>query len=182
MTSTADEVVTFPRQHAATRRFTLGTPRNFAISPDGSTILFLRSKHGRDPLLCLWALDVATATEELILDPSDLGPGNAVLSAAEQARRERARESASGIVRFSTDSAFHLVVMELGGAIVIVDLESSSVRTLEAAEGLFDARIDPSGRHCAYVAGRSLRLVDLETAADIELAAEDDPPRQLGSS
>ena len=175
MTTVADDVMTFPRQHAVTRRFTLGTPRNFAISGDGSTVLFLRSKHGRDPVLCLWALDIATSTERLVVDPAALGADDSELSDAERVRRERARESASGIVRFSTDTAFRRAVMELSGAIVVVELESGSVRTTAAADGLFDARIDPTGRRCAYVAGRSLRVLDLETGADTELAGEVDP-------
>ena len=53
---------TFPRQYARTRRFTLGVPRSFRISPDGSRIAFLRSKGGSDPVTCLWLLDVATGT------------------------------------------------------------------------------------------------------------------------
>ena len=174
MTTEADNDVTFPRQHAATRRFTLGMPRNFAVSPDGGSILFLRSKHGRDPVLCLWALEVATSTEQLLVDPAALGTESAELSAAERVRRERARESASGIVRFSTDIAFRRAVLELGGAIVVVELDSSGMRTVPAADGLFDARIDPTGRRCAYVAERSLRVLDLETGEDTELAGESD--------
>ncbi len=180
MTNTSGDVLSFPRQHAATRRFSLGTPRNFAISADGSAVLFLRSKHGRDPVLCLWALDVATSSERLIVDPSALGNDGAELSAAERARRERARESASGIVRFSTDAAFRHAVMEVAGAIVVVDLTTDSIHTIAAADGLFDARIDPTGRRCAYVAKRSLRVIDLETGTDTELAAETDPAVSWG--
>ena len=44
----------FPRQQARTRRFTLGVPRSFRISPDGSRVAFLRSKTGTDPVTCLW--------------------------------------------------------------------------------------------------------------------------------
>ncbi len=171
--SSAD--LSFPRQHARTRRFTLGAPRNITISPDGSTIYFLRSQHGQDPVLCFWALDVATSTERLLLDPATIGGDTADLSAAERARRERARESASGIVRYTTDHLVERAVMELGGSIVVIDLPTGEVQTLPAADGLFDARIDPTGRHCAYIADRSLRMIDLATGTDTELAGEPDP-------
>ena len=50
----------FPRQQARTRRFTLGLPRSFQISPDGDRVAFLRSRGGADPVNCLWVLDTAT--------------------------------------------------------------------------------------------------------------------------
>ena len=64
-----------PRQLARTRGFLLGTPSQFTVSPDGGTVLFLRSRGGTDPVNCLWALDVATATERLLADPSVLSSG-----------------------------------------------------------------------------------------------------------
>lgn len=168
------EPLSFPRQHASTRRFTLGAPRNTAISPDGTTVYFLRSKHGSDPVLCLWAIDIASSTERLIVDPAALGTASNELSPAERARRERARESASGIVRYSTDAACTTAVMEVGGSIVVAELSTGDSTIVPCADGLFDARIDPTGRWCAYVAGQSLRLLDLEDGTDIELADEDD--------
>ena len=40
----------FPRQEARTRRFTLGVPRSFRISPDGARVAYLRTKGGNDPV------------------------------------------------------------------------------------------------------------------------------------
>ena len=56
----------FPRQQARTRRFTLGAPRSFSVSPDDARVVFLRSRAGDDPVNCLWVLDVATGTERLV--------------------------------------------------------------------------------------------------------------------
>ena len=82
----------FPRQQARTRRFTLGLPRSFQISPAGDQVAFLRSKGGDDPVTCLWVLDVATGAERLVADPSVLGDATAGLTAQERRRRERVRE------------------------------------------------------------------------------------------
>ena len=67
--------ISFPRQYARTRRFSLGTPRGIAIAPDGRRILFLRSKSGSDAMTCLYELDVTTGSERLVVDPEPLLAG-----------------------------------------------------------------------------------------------------------
>src|SRR6201993_483213 len=90
-----DMTETFPRQEARTRRFTLGVPRAFRVSPDGARVAYLRTRGGGDPVTCLWMLDVADGTERLVADPRTLGgpaPENgaeADLPPEERARRER---------------------------------------------------------------------------------------------
>ena len=72
------------------------------VANDGSRVLFLRSGSGDDPVNALWLLCPATGVESLVADPARL-PGakdGGDLPAAELARRERARESASGIVAY----------------------------------------------------------------------------------
>src|ERR1700736_3810861 len=102
----------FPRQEARTRRFSLGVPRAFRISPDGARVVFLRTKGGADPVTCLWALDVASGQERLVADPRTL----------ERARRERVREQAGGIVTYATDRAVTVVVFALSGHVYAVPL------------------------------------------------------------
>ncbi len=43
----------FPRLHARTRRFTLGVPRGFTLTPSGDRVIFQRTKSGTDPVTCL---------------------------------------------------------------------------------------------------------------------------------
>src|ERR1700689_5376879 len=95
----------FPRQQARTRRFTLGAPRAFQVSPDGGRVMFLRSKAGDDPVTCLWEADAATGEERLVADPRALGADEENLPPEERARRERGREAASGIVAHATPKA-----------------------------------------------------------------------------
>ena len=106
MTAVAD---TFPRQYARTQRLTLGAPRDVSVSSDGRRIVFLRSRAGDDPVNCLWVADANTGDERLVADPHDLLAGDDPstdedLPAEERARRERVRESASGITAYATDS------------------------------------------------------------------------------
>ena len=75
----------FPRQQARTRRFSLGVPRAFTISPDGTRVVFLRTKSGADPVTCLWQLDVASGTERLVADPTALNAADEDLPPEEKA-------------------------------------------------------------------------------------------------
>ena len=84
-------IESFPRQQARTRRFTLGVPRAFQVSADGTRVMFLRSKAGDDPVTCLWELDVAAGEERLVADPRALGADEENLPPEERARRERLR-------------------------------------------------------------------------------------------
>ncbi len=117
----------FPRQQARTRRFTLGMPRSFQISPDGDRVAFLRSKGGDDPVNCLWVLDTGTGVERLVADPATLGGGTG-LTEQEKARRERVREQAAGIVAFASDSALTLAAFSLAGQVYVAGLTAGGRR------------------------------------------------------
>lgn len=165
----------FPRQNARTQRFTLGRPRNFIVSPDGSRVVFLRSGAGDDPLTGLWVLDVPEGRERLVYQPSadeDLPP-------EELARRERTRERAGGVVAYSTDTAVTVAAFSVGGKVFVIDLLIGTARELPARAPVFDPRIDPTGRRVAYVSEGALRIVDLD-GEDRLLAAEENPDISWG--
>jgi dipeptidyl-peptidase-4 len=167
---------TFPRQQARTRGFTLGEPRSFQISPDGCTVLFLRSRDGADPVNCLWALDVTSGTERLIADPAEFGPSGAEDDPIEKARRERTRERAGGIVGFATDSDCTMAAFTLAGALYVVDIGSAEQgepgrpRLLATTGPAHDPRPDPTGKRIAYVCEGALRITDLGSGEDQVIA------------
>jgi dipeptidyl-peptidase-4 len=169
------QLESFPRQLARTRRFTLGHPRSFAVAADGSRVAFLRSPGSEDPMTCLWVLDVDDATERLVADPRMLlGEAEEQLSEEERARRERARETAGGIVAYAADRDLRVAAFGLGGRLFLADLLSGEVRQLPAERPVFDPRPDPTGRRVAYVCDGALRVVD-ENGADGLLASDQDP-------
>ena len=117
----------FPRQEARTRRFSLGVPRAFGVSPDGARVVYLRTKGGADPVTCLWVLDVASGQERLAADPRALGSyaggdGEEDLPPEERARRERVREQAGGIVAYATDREVTVAAFALSGRVYAVPL------------------------------------------------------------
>jgi dipeptidyl-peptidase 4 len=158
----------FPRQQARTRRFTLGLPRSFQISPDGNRVAFLRSRGGDDPVTCLWVLDTGTGAERLVADPAVLGDATADLTAQEKARRERVREQAAGIVAFACDAALGTAAFALAGQVFVADLAAGgrAPRAVPARPGAFDPRPDPSGQRVAYACDGAVRVVTPGTGED----------------
>jgi dipeptidyl-peptidase 4 len=153
----------FPRQEARTRRFTLGVPRAFRVSPDGTRVVFLRTQGGSDPVTCLWVLDVDRGTERLVADPRALGSDEDDLPPEERARRERVRESAGGIVAYAADAEVAVAVFALSGHVYTVSLTDPAASPLEVPTQTpaLDPRPDPAGRRLAYVSGGALRVTDL---------------------
>ncbi|PLS31859.1 cytochrome C [Bifidobacterium margollesii] len=122
----ADAIARYPRLKARTQRFSLGAPRTPDVAGDGMRALFLRSRGPEDATTCLWVSwfdAIGEHHETLLADPRDLlaragsdaeGRSNGVPD-EEKARRERARESAEGIVSYSVDESGDRVVFTVGG-------------------------------------------------------------------
>lgn len=164
----------YPRLSARTRRFTLGVPRAFQIAGAGGLVTFLRSRSGTDAVHDLWAYDVASEDERLLVRAADLlGQMDENLPPEERARRERARETAGGIVTYALDGEGNLAAFTLSGRLFQVELASGEVTELEAAEGAFDPRPDPTGTWVAYAAGGDLRVTG--PGGDRVLASDPDP-------
>ncbi|MDJ1136712.1 S9 family peptidase [Streptomyces iconiensis] len=165
---------TFPQQHARTHRFTLGAPRAFTVSPDGTRVVFLRSRSGTDLAHLLWTHDVASGTEQPVADPRTLlGGAPEELSPEERARRERSREGTAGVVGYATDSSVELASFALSGRLFMAELRAGTTRLLPTPTPVVDPRPAPDGRHVAYVAGGTLRVIgaaDEEGGTDRALA------------
>ncbi len=177
---------TFPRQRARTQNFSLGAPRSFAVSPDGRRVAFLRSKGGADPVTCLWVIDLdddgdlaAGGSERLVADPAAIS-ADSQEPPEEQARRERSRERAGGVVGFATDAGFTLAAFALAGQVYTVALSPGGdvPRPAGARSPAIDPRPDPGGGQVAYVCDGALRITDLRTGGDRELIGP--PPGTTG--
>jgi dipeptidyl-peptidase 4 len=165
----------FPRQHARTRRFTLGEPRGFAVAPDGSRVAFLRSAGGDDPVHALWVLDLPEGRERCIVSPRVLDVDDADLPPEERARRERAREAGAGIVAMSTDRAVAAAAFTLGGRLFVADLVYGGVHEVPVAGPVVAPVLSPGGDAVAFVRDRAVHVVTLASGDEQRLAGEDDP-------
>ncbi|MFJ6819136.1 MULTISPECIES: S9 family peptidase [Streptomyces] len=182
---TSRQQLSFPRQYARTQRFTLGAPRAFTVSPDGSRVAFLRSASGTDRTNRLWVLDLddrsGTARERIAADPEALLAGTPEeLSDEERARRERSREGSGGIVAYAVDGAAELAAFALSGRLFTAELRAGTSRELPVPGPVIDPRPSPDGRHIAYVAGGALRVTGAEGDGDRELAVPEDEQTTYG--
>jgi len=172
----------FPRQQARTRRFTLGAPRAFSLSPDGERVLFLRTMSGDDPVTCLWEADADSGAERLVADPRALGADEENLPPEERARRERVRETAGGIVSYATDRRLTLAVFPLSGQVYAVHLGPAADAgragpfLVPARSPALDPRPDPTGSKIAYVHEGTVRVLDLATSEDIAISPAPESP------
>jgi dipeptidyl-peptidase 4 len=170
----------FPRQQARTRRFTLGAPRAFSVSPDGERVLFLRTKGGDDPATCLWEADADSGAERLVADPRALGADEENLPPEERARRERVRETAGGIVSYATDRQLAMAVFPLSGQVYAVRLGAGAGDAepvlLATRTPALDPRPDPTGSKVAYVHEGTLRVLDLATSQDTAISPAPESP------
>ncbi|MEU1391301.1 MULTISPECIES: prolyl oligopeptidase family serine peptidase [unclassified Nonomuraea] len=170
----------FPRLSARTRRFTLGVPRGFTISPDGGRVVFLRTRSGTDPVTCLWELDTETHVERLVVDPRTLHADDEDLPPEERARRERSREAAGGVVAYGADAALTRAAFALSGGLYVVELASGETRRLETTGAVIDPRLSPDGRQVAYVTGGALHVQDLDSGRGEVLATPESPTVTYG--
>ncbi|PHQ49398.1 S9 family peptidase [Streptomyces cinnamoneus] len=166
--------LSFPRQHARTQRFSLGAPRAFSVSPDGSRVTFLRSRTGTDRANLLWTLDVTASREHVVADPLVLlGGADEELSPEERARRERSREGSAGVVAYAVDAAVELAAFALSGRLWVAGLRGGAARELAVPGPVADPRPSPDGRLVAYAANGALRVVAADGTGDRALA---EPP------
>ena len=170
----------FPRQQARTRRFTLGAPRSFSVSPDDARVVFLRSRSGDDPVNCLWVLDVATGAERIVADPVALGADEGDLPDEERARRERLRESGGGITGYATDVELRSATFALAGRVYVVDLVGDATpAAVPGSDGAFDPRFDPIGHRIAFARDDALWVAEPDGSDPRPLCVE--PERGAGS-
>ncbi len=147
------------------------------IAPDGSRVTFLRGKDRDRNRLDLWAFDVANGKAALLVDSSDVLPGEEVLSDEEKARRERQRTAAlSGIVDYQWSPDGETLLFPLGGELYLYDLNGagkSAVRRLTTGKGFAtDPKVLPKGGFVSFVRARNLWVIDVATGEEIQLTSD----------
>jgi dipeptidyl-peptidase 4 len=153
----------FLEAFALTNKFTLGRPRSFEFTPDGSALLFLRSE-SRNFRQDLFTFDVASGKERVLLTAeSVLGGGEEKLTAEELARRERMRMTSRGISSYQLSKDGRKILVPLSGRLFVVDRESGGRTELVSKAGGFpiDPRFSPDGSLVACVRGGEVYVTDV---------------------
>ncbi|MFN8587395.1 MAG: DPP IV N-terminal domain-containing protein [Candidatus Eisenbacteria bacterium] len=152
-------------QYAATNRFRTGAPASVTITPDGAEVLYLRSADGRDRVMNLYAVDVRTGRERVLLTAQQiLAGGEEKLTKEEWARRERLRLAARGLVSFQLSRDGRQLLVPLSSRLFLVERATGRVRELVPGRpGANDAKLSPDGTHVACVRDGDLYVIDVAT-------------------
>lgn len=155
-----DEHLQFFRDLAETRNYTLGRPVSPKLTPDGTSVIFLRAAP-RSPVLRLYEFTIADGREREILSPEEiLGGGEEKLSLEERARRERQRQSLQGFTFFRLSRDGSSLLVSLSGKLYVISRADLSYTALPG-ENWIDPRFSPDGRFVAAVKDRELHLIRL---------------------
>ncbi len=161
----------FLKAYAATYRYRLGHPRAIKITPDGKTVLFLRSGP-RSFVQDLYAFDVTTGKERVLLTAARILKGAAEhLSAAEKARRERMRQTARGLASYQLSKDGKRLLVPLSGRLYAIEMASSKVRELKTPAPGFalDPQLSPDGGRVSYVKNGDLYVYAFKTGKERRL-------------
>ncbi|NNE58405.1 MAG: prolyl oligopeptidase family serine peptidase [Hellea sp.] len=138
------------------------------ISPDGAYISYLASA-GKNPAQNLWALDLESGENILLVAAEDVLGAPEQLSEEEKNRRERARIYASGIIAYSWVDASTLM-FPLGGDIYLYDLGFKTTRRVTETEGFeTDPKLSGDNSKVAYVRDNDLYVTDIASGAETRL-------------
>ena len=146
--------------------------RGARFSPDGKLVTYLQGSAEAKDRLDLWAHDIATGRNALLVDSRSLVADEGQLSPEEEARRERQRTVAlAGIVdyQFSPDS--RLLLIPIAGDLFLYDLKAprgaAAVRRLTStAAAETDARFSPRGRYVSFVREQDLYVIEVATGRE----------------
>ena len=145
-----------------TQNYTLGRPFAFTFTPDGRTLLFLRSGP-EDPTTSLWALDVETHEEREVLNASRLLDAHPEkLSPEERAIRERKRVKISGITHVALSVDGRRAVFKVGGGVWLWDRKTDRTARLALPPGpILHPSLSPDGKRLAFVRHENLYVMRL---------------------
>jgi dipeptidyl-peptidase 4 len=152
----------FLEAYAQTRRFSLGKPRSFKFTPDGESILFLRSSPA-SPAQDLYEYTIADGSERVILTAEQvLNGATEKLTDEEIARRERMRTGARGISSYRLSKDGRRILVPMSGKLYVYDRKLNSFVQLPDDGGYAtSARFSPDGKYVSCVREGDLYVIDI---------------------
>lgn len=157
-------------------------PRGVKFSPDGQRVTFLKGRADDLSRFDLWAFDVSTGQQSLLVDSRLLEPEDVNLSEEEKALRERKRIAGSkGIVSYDWGTS-NTILVPLGGDLHLVTLNGDdvSVRQLTQTDAFeYDAKVSSTGKFVSFIRDGALYAIDLSTGVESRLSPLPDPDNAI---
>jgi dipeptidyl-peptidase-4 len=150
------------RAYAETRGFRNGTPVSAIPTPDGKSVLFLRSGP-RDAKQSLYELDLASGQTRELVSADAATKGEETIFAAERARRERLRISAKGITSFELTDDGGRVLIGLSGRLFVLTRANNELKEIPVGSDAYDPHFSHDGKRIAFVQKNDLFTVGVDT-------------------
>ncbi|WP_127346778.1 S9 family peptidase [Pseudidiomarina mangrovi] len=140
---------------------TTAAPQQLQFSPAGTVVSYLAGSAEQPQVYDLWLYDVRANQHRRLVSAEQLVANPVRLSAEEQARRERLRIRASGIVDYSWSPSGDAILFPLNGQLFLYQLSDNSVKQLTVATmSATDARFSPQGTYVSFVHDHNLWVIE----------------------
>lgn len=141
----------------------MAIPGGFAFSSDDHLLTFLFSAEG-SLTRQLYAFDVETGEQRLLLAPSDGGVSEENISLEEQLRRERLRQRELGVTQYAWAEQGQQMLVALPGGLFVLDGPEAALRKVVEGGGApaLDPQLSPDGHWIGYVQDDELFVVSVE--------------------
>ena len=127
------------------------SPRGLQLAPDGSMVTLLKNRADDKDRYDLWAMDLKTGEQTMLVDSEKVGTG-AALSEAEKMQRERARiGSLKGIVSYEWAPDAQSILVPLDGDLYLAGRDGEVRRLTETEEGELNPTLSPAGGYLSFV-------------------------------
>ena len=138
----------------------MNIPGSLTFSPDGRFLTYLFNPDG-GLVRQLYAFDMESGRERLLIAPSADSGSEHNLSLAEQLRRERQRQRELGITRYEWAAKTGQILLPLPDGLFLFDGEEIPLQPLltNPAQPIQDAHFSPDGQWVAFVQDAELHVV-----------------------
>ena len=143
-------------------------PRALKLSPDGRLVTLLKPRPDDRQRYDLWAIDVATGAERMIVDSERLG--GRPLSEEEKMRRERLRIAGTrGIVSYDWGPDGRSLLVPIDGDLWLAPVGGEPRRLTDTEAAELDAKLSETGRFASFVRAGELFIVDTASGRERQL-------------
>jgi dipeptidyl-peptidase-4 len=143
-------------------------PRALKLSPDGRYATLLKPRADDRQRFDLWAIDVATGAERMLVDSKKLG--GRPISEEEKMRRERLRLAGTrGIVSYDWGPDGRALLVPLDGDLWLAPLDGEPRRLTDTEATEMDAKLSETGRYASFVRDGELFVVEAATGRERRL-------------
>jgi dipeptidyl-peptidase 4 len=144
--------------------YTLGSPRNFQLSPDAKRLYFTRSPSSTSGVNSLCVIDLKSGKDKLLFDPLSVRSAEKLTSEDEK-QRERLRETSAGITSYRMSENGQHICFALGGSLWLVDTIGETSKRFNHVSGASDPRFNFDGSMISYVTSDGVWTVRTDLTA-----------------